>query len=98
METEEDRPKRELRVTRRTLIKAAGATSAVLGLSGLGLCGYQAGKDPDSYTGCEGLQGAAQSFYRKRFAVDEPHYEKVGPTRRSAPSLRDMRVSPSARS
>lgn len=83
METEEDRPRRELRVTRRTLIKAAGATSAVLGLSGLGLCGYQAGKDPDSYTGCEGLQGAAQSFDRKRFAVDEPHYEKVGPTRRA---------------
>lgn len=83
METGEDRARRKLKVDRRTLIKAAGATSATLGLSGLGLCGYQAGRDPDSYTGCEGLQGTAQDFDRKRFAVDKPHYEKVGPTRRA---------------
>ncbi len=76
-------PERQLRVNRRTLIKAAGATSAVLGLSGLGLSGYRAGKAPDSYTGCEGSQGAAQDFDRKRFAVDTPPYEKVGPTSRA---------------
>lgn len=33
-----------MKIPRRTLIKAAGATSAVLGLSGIGVSGYQAGK------------------------------------------------------
>jgi len=71
-----------MKIPRRALIKAAGATSAVLGLSGLAASGYQAGKDPDSYTGCEGFQGSAQSFDRKKFAIDKPHYEVVGPTSR----------------
>jgi reductive dehalogenase len=82
MSNEEESSKNELKIPRRTLIKAAGATSAVLGLSGLGVSGYQAGKAPNSYTGCESFQGSAQSFDRKRFAVDKPHYEKVGPTSR----------------
>ena len=84
METEarEERPEQKRSIARRTFLKVAGATSAVLGVSGLGLHGYQAGKDPMTYTGCEGLQGVAQSFNRKRFAVDEPPYEKVGPTSR----------------
>jgi len=69
-------------IPRRALIKAAGATSAVLGLTGLGLSGYQAGKNPDTNTGCEGFQGTAQSFDRQKYSVDKPHYQKVGPTSR----------------
>ena len=48
METEarEERAKQKCGIARRTFLKAAGATGAVLGVSGLGLHGYQAGKDP----------------------------------------------------
>ncbi|MBA7704988.1 hypothetical protein ES703_113811 [subsurface metagenome] len=83
METGKDGTRKETKFNRRTFLKATGAASAGIGLSGLGLYGYQAGKDPMTYTGCEGFQGAAQSFNRKRFAVDKPHYEKVGPTSRA---------------
>jgi len=48
METEakEERAKQKCGITGRTFLKAAGATGAALGVSGLGLHGYQAGKDP----------------------------------------------------
>jgi reductive dehalogenase len=69
-------------VSRRMFLKATGAASAAAGVSGLGVWGYRSGKDPASYTGCEGFQGAAQRFNRARFAVDKPHYEVVGPTSR----------------
>lgn len=82
MSDEQKKTNTQPKIQRRTLIKAAGATSAVLGLSGIGISGYQAGKDPDSYTGCEGFQGSAQIFDRKRFTVDKPHYKKVGTTTR----------------
>jgi reductive dehalogenase len=78
MEAKDDK----LKIARRTFLKGAGAASAVLGVSGLGFYGYEAGKDPMTYTGCEAFQGASQSFNRQRFAVDEPPYEKVGPTSR----------------
>jgi len=85
METKarEKRAKQNCAVARRTFLKAAGATGAILGVSGLGLHGYQAGRDPMTYTGCEGFQGAAQSFNRERFTVDSPPYEKTGPTSRA---------------
>jgi epoxyqueuosine reductase len=69
-------------VSRRLFLKLTGAGSAVTGLAGMGLWGYQNGRDPQTYTGCEGFQGAAQSFNRDRFAVDKPHYDTVGPTSR----------------
>jgi len=68
--------------SRRSFLKLSGTASALLGTTGLGFFGYQAGKSPSSYTGRESFQGAAQSFNRKHFAVDSPTYEKVGETRR----------------
>jgi len=68
--------------SRRQFLKASGAASAFLGSAGLGFFGYQAGKDPESYTGQENFEGANQTFNRKRFAVDQPTYRKTGPTSR----------------
>ena len=68
--------------SRRQFLKASGAASAVLGSAGLGFFGYQAGKDPESYTGQENFEGANQTFNRKRFAKDQPTYRKTGPTSR----------------
>ena len=70
-------------VSRRSFLKASGAASAVLGASGLGVWGYRHGKDPATYSGCEGFQGASQCFDRARFSTHEPHYEVVGPTSRA---------------
>ncbi len=50
---------------RRQVLKASGAASAVVGSAGLGLFGYESGKDPETYTGCEVLEGACQTFDRK---------------------------------
>lgn len=69
--------------TRRQFLKTSGAASAVLGSTGLGFYGYQAGKDPYSYRGWENWEGVNQSFNRKKYAVDKPHYQKVGPTSRA---------------
>jgi epoxyqueuosine reductase len=68
--------------SRRHFLKATGAASAVLGGAGLGFFGYEAGRDQNSYTGWENYEGANQTFNRKRWEVDRPHYEKVGPTSR----------------
>jgi epoxyqueuosine reductase len=68
--------------SRRSFLKATGAASAVVGSAGLGFFGHEAGKDPATYTGCESFQGAAQTFNRKKFEQDHPHYKKVGPTER----------------
>lgn len=70
-------------VSRRSFLKAGGATGAVVGISGLGVWGYRQGQDPATYAGCEGLQGAAQRFNRERFSVDKAHYDVVGPTSRA---------------
>jgi reductive dehalogenase len=71
------------KLNRRQFIKASGLASAFLGSAGLGFYGYESGKDPNTYTGCESFQGAAQTFNRKRFAIDGSAHEKVGPTRRA---------------
>lgn len=68
--------------SRRHFLKATGAASAVLGGAGLGFFGYEAGRDPNSYTGWKNFEGANQTFNRKRWEVDSPHYEKVGPSSR----------------
>ncbi|HHF43103.1 MAG TPA: twin-arginine translocation signal domain-containing protein, partial [Candidatus Aminicenantes bacterium] len=80
---EQNKPKTKF--SRRSFLKATGATSAVLGLSGLGFFGYEAGRDPASYTGWKTFEGGDQTFPRHRFTVNEPPYEKVGPTRRVDP-------------
>ncbi|MBT7085736.1 MAG: reductive dehalogenase [Desulfobacterales bacterium] len=66
------------KLSRRQFLKASGAASAVMGSAGLGVFGYQAGKDSFSYTGCESFQGQAENFNRQRFAADHATYEKVG--------------------
>ncbi len=68
--------------TRRGFLKASGAASALLGSIGVGMFGYYSGKDPESYTGCELLEGAMQNFNRKAFMVNTPVHEKVGKTSR----------------
>ncbi|MFC2157243.1 reductive dehalogenase [Acidobacteriota bacterium] len=67
---------------RRQFLKATGAASAVAGGVGLGFFGYEAGRDPLSYSGMALQEGAFQNFNRKKWAKETPHYEKVGPTRR----------------
>ena len=50
---------------------------------GIGIAGFIAGKDYDSYTGWERYtHGAGQFFNRKPFAVDTPTYGKSSETRR----------------
>lgn len=80
--TDKPHRKRE-KVSRRTLLKAAGAGSAAAGLAGMGVWGYRQGKAPDTYTGCEGFQGSAQCFDRTRFAVNASPHEVVQPTERA---------------
>ena len=63
-------------------MKAAGLASGVAGGAGLGLFGHAAGTDPNTYLGWQNEEGAVQTFNRKRFEVDEPTYEIVGPTSR----------------
>ena len=67
---------------RRSFLKAAGLGSAVVGGAGLGAFGYAAGKDPDTYLGWQNEEGASLVFHRKPYEVDEPTYERVGPTSR----------------
>jgi reductive dehalogenase len=67
---------------RRQFLKASGLASAALGSTGLGFFGYEAGKDPESYSGWENYEGANQTFNRKRKSVDQPTYEKVGLAKR----------------
>ncbi|MCP4708009.1 MAG: twin-arginine translocation signal domain-containing protein, partial [Planctomycetes bacterium] len=44
-------PETKLKSSRRQFLKATGLTGAFLGSGGLGIFGYAAGKDFDSYTG-----------------------------------------------
>ena len=67
---------------RRQFLKASGLASAALGTTGLGFYGYEAGKNPESYSGWENFEGANQTFNRKRRSVDRPTYEKVGSSQR----------------
>ena len=68
---------------RRQFLKAIGGGSAIAGSTGLWFFGVQAGQDPASYTGWTNREGGSQTFDRKRWAVDKPTYQKVGPTRRA---------------
>ena len=68
------KPENQKKFSRRQFLKTSGAASAVLGSSGLGFFGYQAGKNPNSYIGWENFEGANQTFNRKKYAVDRPHY------------------------
>ena len=70
------------KLNRRQFLKAAGAASAVAGGAGLGFSGYAAGKDPNTYLGWQNEAGASQTFNHKRYEVDTPTYEVVGPTSR----------------
>ena len=74
--------KKSTDLSRRQFFKISGAASAGLGSVGLGIFGYESGKDPQSYTGWNVFEGSEQTFPRERFEIDKPHYEKVGPTSR----------------
>lgn len=80
------------RLNRRQFLKASGAASAVLGSVGLGFFGYEAGNDPESYTGLETFEGAHQTFNRKRFQVEKPHYKKDGCSLSFGQSFSDSRL------
>jgi len=69
-------------LNRRQFIKISGLASAIAGSAGLGLFGYQSGKDPNSYTGEESFQGAAENLNRQKYSVDSPTYEIAGPSER----------------
>ncbi len=69
-------------LNRRQFLKAGGATGAAIGGAGLGLFGYAAGKDPNTYLGWQTYEGVNQYFNRKRYEVDEPTYVQVGPASR----------------
>lgn len=75
-------PSSEGDFSRRQFLKASGATGAVLGGAGLGLFGYAAGRDPNSYLGWQTYEGVNQYFNRAKWAVDSPTYDRVGPTAR----------------
>jgi len=76
-----ENPESGKKFSRRQFLKFTGAASAAAGGAGLGMFGYQAGRDPASYTACEAFEGAFQ-IDRKRYHVDKPHYKVVGPTSR----------------
>ena len=67
---------------RRKFLKASGAAGAVVGGVGLGFFGYEAGRDPDSYTGWKNREGGYQTFDREKWSVQSPTYKKVGDSRR----------------
>ena len=69
-------------LSRRQFLKGAGAVSGIAGGVGLGFFGYAAGKDPSTYLGWQNETGASQTFSHKRHEVDEPTYQRVGPTSR----------------
>ncbi len=70
------------KLNRRQFLKAAGAASAVAGGAGLGLSGHAAGQDPNNNLGWQNESGASRTFDHKRYEVEEPTYDVVGPTSR----------------
>lgn len=59
----------------RSILKAAGALAAILGLVGVAVAGYAAGRGYDGYTGWERHNlGAGQFYNRKPFRKDSPTY------------------------
>lgn len=66
-----------------SFLKIGGLCGAVLGLLGIGLAGYFAGKSYDSYTGWERYtHGAGQFYNRKPFRRDRPTYGREEKTER----------------
>jgi epoxyqueuosine reductase len=62
----------------RSFLKAGSLLAAVLGIVGISIAGYLAGKSYDSYTGWERFtHGAGQFFNRKPFQKESPTYEKT---------------------
>ncbi len=74
-------------VDRRKFLKVGGATGAAVGGLGMGLFGYAAGKDPNSYLGWQTYEGVNQFFNRKRYEVDKPTYISSGTPRRVDPRV-----------
>ncbi|MBW2000025.1 MAG: hypothetical protein JRJ29_18950 [Deltaproteobacteria bacterium] len=67
----------------RSLLKSGAAIGTILGIVGISIAGYYAGKSYDSYTGWERYtHGAAMFFDRKPFHKDKPTYGVTGKTRR----------------
>jgi hypothetical protein len=59
----------------RSMLKTSGALAAILGLIGVGVAGYAAGKSYDSHTGWERhYHGAGQFYNRKPFRKEKPTY------------------------
>jgi reductive dehalogenase len=69
-------------VGRRDFLKMAGLASAAAGGAGLGAFGYAAGRDPETYLGWQNQEGASLTFNHRRYEVESPTYQKVGPTSR----------------
>lgn len=70
--------------TLRSLLKTGSLLGAILGIIGISLAGFIAGKDFDSYTGWERYtHGVGQFFNRKPFQKDKPTYEKTPDSRRA---------------
>lgn len=80
--TKEGRKEDSGAMNRRSFLKAAGLASAAAGGAGLGAFGYAAGKDPNTMLGWQNEYGASLIFNRKRYEVDAPTYQKVGPSHR----------------
>jgi hypothetical protein len=59
----------------RSMLKTGGVLAAILGIIGIAVAGYSAGKSYDSYTGWERHNlGAGQFYNRKPFRKDSPTY------------------------
>jgi hypothetical protein len=64
--------------TIRSILKIGGLLGALLGLIGISVAGYFAGKDYDSYTGWQRFtHGAGMFFNRRPFRKDRPTHEKT---------------------
>ncbi|MFC1891777.1 reductive dehalogenase [Thermodesulfobacteriota bacterium] len=62
----------------RIFLKTGAFLASILGIIGISIAGYIAGKDYDSYTGWERFtHGAGQFFNRKPFQKEKPTYEKT---------------------
>ncbi|MCK5641256.1 MAG: hypothetical protein KAJ19_10675, partial [Gammaproteobacteria bacterium] len=67
----------------RSILKTGGLLAAILGVIGISIAGYLAGKDYDSYTGWQRFtHGAGMFFNRKLFRKDKPTYGVTENTRR----------------
>ncbi|MBW1799160.1 MAG: 4Fe-4S dicluster domain-containing protein [Deltaproteobacteria bacterium] len=67
----------------RSLLKAGSALAAILGVIGIAVAGYFAGKSYDTYTGWERYHhGAGQFYNRKPFLQDRPTYGVMEATQR----------------